>query len=158
VNIKDSRKQIKGLEFIFIELKKFAARNRAEKKLKDLWLRYLTEINEATSHISPDLMENHEISEAVKYVEIGAYTKAQLFKYDRFRDGILTEVSVLSDAEQKGIEKGRKEGIEEGRKEGIEEERKTIAASCLKKGMSPEDIRDLTGLTIDEILALRGKR
>ncbi|MDR2121131.1 MAG: PD-(D/E)XK nuclease family transposase, partial [Tannerella sp.] len=146
--IKDSRKQIKGLEFIFIELKKFAARNRAEKKLKDLWLRYLTEINEATSHISPDLMENREISEAVKYVEIGAYTKAQLFKYDRFRDGILTEVSVLSDAEQKGIEKGMEIGMEKGLK--------TVAVSCLKKGMSPEDIRDLTGLTIEEILALRG--
>ncbi|MCL2119115.1 MAG: Rpn family recombination-promoting nuclease/putative transposase, partial [Planctomycetaceae bacterium] len=45
VNIKDTKKQIKGLEFLFVELPKFKPKNRAEKKLHELWLRFLTEIN-----------------------------------------------------------------------------------------------------------------
>jgi predicted transposase/invertase (TIGR01784 family) len=138
VNIKNTQKQIKGLEFIFIELTKFVPQNRAEKKLHELWLRYLTEINESTREIAPELLENNDIREAVKYVEVGAYTKEQLFTYDRFRDGILTERSAFFDA----------------RKEGMEEERKAIAAACLKKGLSPKDISELTGLTVNEILAL----
>jgi predicted transposase/invertase (TIGR01784 family) len=159
VNIKDTKKQIKGLEFVFIELTKFTPQNRAEKKLHDLWLRFLTEINESTRTVSPELLENSETSEAIKYVEISAYTKEQLFTYDKLRDGILTERSVMSDAKREGEaigrEEGIKEGVEKGRKEGKEEGRKEIAVACLKKGLLPEDIRELTGLTIDEICILQ---
>jgi hypothetical protein len=35
--------------------------------------------------------------------------------------------------------------LEEGRKKGIEE--------GMKKGLSPKDISELTGLTVDELLA-----
>jgi predicted transposase/invertase (TIGR01784 family) len=163
VNIRDTRKQIDGLEFVFIELKKFAPQNRAEKKLHELWLRFLTEINESTEKIPAELLENGETREAVKYLEVGAYTKKQLFTYDKIRDAILTERSVMSDAERagmkkgiekgirKGMEKGQKEGREQGRKEGMEK----VAAACLKKGMPLEDITELTGLTADEIRKLQ---
>jgi predicted transposase/invertase (TIGR01784 family) len=68
----------------------------------------------------------------------------------------------LSDAKREGIEegmeKGIKAGMEKGRKEGLEEgikkERKAFAAACLKKGLSPWDISELTGLTVDEIRSL----
>jgi predicted transposase/invertase (TIGR01784 family) len=175
VNIKDTKKQIKGLEFVFIELTKFTPQNRAEKKLHNLWLRFLTEINEGTRTVSPELLENSETSEAIKYVEISAYTKEQLFTYDKLRDGILTERSVMSDAKREGealgmkkgreegkkegLEEGKKEGLEEGReegkKEGLEEGRKEIALACLKKGLPLKDVEELTGLTTDEILALQ---
>jgi predicted transposase/invertase (TIGR01784 family) len=72
VNIKDTRKQIKGLEFVFIELKKFVPQNRAEKKLHELWMRFLTEINESTEEVPKELLENEDTSEAVKYLEVGA--------------------------------------------------------------------------------------
>jgi predicted transposase/invertase (TIGR01784 family) len=175
VNIKDTQKQIKGLEFVFIELTKFTPQNRAEKKLHELWLRYLTEINESTRNVAPELLENSDICEAVKYVEISAYTKEQLFTYDKFRDGILTERSVMSDARQegeilgmkkgealgmkKGREKGKKEGLEEGEALGmqkgeaigLEKSRKEFALACLKKRLPLKDIEELTGLTADEI-------
>jgi predicted transposase/invertase (TIGR01784 family) len=167
VNIKDTKKQIKGLEFVFIELTKFTPQNRAEKKLHDLWLRFLTEINEGTRTVSPELLENSETSEAIKYVEISAYTKEQLFTYDKLRDGILTERSVMSDAKREGeaigmekgeaigMEKGMKKGKEEGIEEGLEKGRKEFAVACLKKGLSPEDVKDLTGLELDEIIELQ---
>jgi len=106
VNIRNTEKQIKGLEFVFVELPKFKARNRAEKKLHELWLRFLTEINEGTKEVPKEMLENEHIKEAVGYMEKAAYTKEQLDAYDRFKDAIMTERSAISDA----LEKGRAEG------------------------------------------------
>jgi predicted transposase/invertase (TIGR01784 family) len=66
VNIKDTEKQIKGLEFIFVELPKFKPENRAEKKLHDLWLQFLTEINESTTEVRRELLHNELTEEAIK--------------------------------------------------------------------------------------------
>ncbi|MDR0575000.1 MAG: hypothetical protein LBG96_13420, partial [Tannerella sp.] len=110
-----------------------------------------------------------------KYLEAGAYTKKQLFTYDKYRDAILTERSVLSDAERTGMEKGIRQGIEQGMEKGIkkgieqgmeqgirkgieqgmEKGLEKVAAACLKKGMSLEDVTELTGLTADEIRKLQ---
>jgi predicted transposase/invertase (TIGR01784 family) len=143
VNIKDTQKQIKGLEFIFIELKKFKPQGRVEKKLHELWLRYLTEINESTEEVPAELLEYGETKEAVRYIETAAYTKAQLFAYDKVRDAILSERCLLSDAEEIGMEKGMEKGV------------KKVALTCLKKGMPMEEITELTGLTEEAILRLQ---
>ena len=174
VNIKNTEKQIKGLEFIFIELPKFKPQNRAEKKLHDLWLQFLTEINETTWEVPKELLENSDTREAVTYMEIGAYTKEQLFTYDKVRDSILLECSVLSDYKREGLMEGREEGREEGRKEGrmegrmegrkegLEEGQKKaaigIALNLLKLGISLENIMQSTGLTSEEIHALQEKQ
>src|SRR5215510_4606706 len=76
VNINNTEKQIEGLEFFFVELPKFKPLNRAEKKLHDLWLRFLTEITETIEEAPADLLENEYIREAVGYMERSAYTKA----------------------------------------------------------------------------------
>jgi predicted transposase/invertase (TIGR01784 family) len=158
VNTQDTQQQVKGLEFVFIELPKFVPQNRAEKKLHELWLRYLTEIDESTREVSPELLENSDISEAIKYVEIGAYTEDQLSSYDKVRDAIMTERSRMSDAdragEERGIKKGIKEGEKKGEKKGRKDERKKIALAALKKGISLEDVSEMTGLSINELLKL----
>ncbi|MDR1863983.1 MAG: Rpn family recombination-promoting nuclease/putative transposase, partial [Bacteroidales bacterium] len=43
VKINDTDEQIKGLEFVFVELPKFKAANLRDKKLQVLWLRFMTE-------------------------------------------------------------------------------------------------------------------
>ncbi|MDR1544659.1 MAG: Rpn family recombination-promoting nuclease/putative transposase [Prevotellaceae bacterium] len=83
-NIINIENQIQGLEFIFIELQKFRPQNRAEKKLHELWLRFLTEINGDTEQIAPDLLEDNDVREAVKYAEKSAYTRIELEKYDKW--------------------------------------------------------------------------
>jgi predicted transposase/invertase (TIGR01784 family) len=158
VNIKNTQKQIKGLEFVFIELPKFRPKNHGEKKLHELWLRFLTEINERTLEAPSDLLENKDTREALKYMEISAYTKAQLFTYDRFRDGIMTERSIISDAQSKGLNEGREKGMKEGLKEGEEKGIKKVALNLLKIGISLEDIMQSTGLTIEEIHELQSKK
>ena len=117
VNEKYSNKQIKGLEFIFIELPKFKPQNRAEKKLHNLWLSFLTDINEETKDIPKALLDNELTHEAVEYMKRAAYTKEELMVYDKWKIDILTERSAITDA----IKKGKAEGLAEGKAQGLAE-------------------------------------
>ena len=154
VNIKNTEKQIEGLEFVFIELPKFKPQNRAEKKLQDLWLRFLTEVTEITKEIPKELLDNELTREAVGYMERAAYTKEQLFTYDKWKIDALTERSMIDDALEKGLaegeaiglKKGEEKGLAEGLKKGEEKKAVLIAKNLLKGGVSVEDICKYTGL------------
>jgi predicted transposase/invertase (TIGR01784 family) len=111
VNIKDTEKRIEGLELVFLELPKFKAQNRVEKKLHELWLRFLTEVDENTKEIPEEFSDNDLIREAVSYMEKSAYTKEQLETYDKWKIDLMTARSMLDDAEAIGLEKGEAERI-----------------------------------------------
>ena len=110
VNIKDTEKQIKGLEFLFIELPKFKPLHRAERRLHELWLRFLTEINESTEEVSRELLANELTYEAIGYMEKAAYTKEQLEAYDKWKINAMTERSALNVAKREGVIEGKIEG------------------------------------------------
>jgi predicted transposase/invertase (TIGR01784 family) len=98
VNVQHTEKRIDGLEFIFIELPKFKPHTLAARKLHELWLRFLTEIDERTEEVSSELLADEHIREAVHYTETGAYSESQLLAYDRARMAIMNELSVVSDS------------------------------------------------------------
>jgi predicted transposase/invertase (TIGR01784 family) len=122
VNIKNTEKRIEGWEFVFVELPKFKPQNRAEKRLHDLWLRFLTEVDESMGEVPEELLDNELTREALHYMEVAAYTKEQLAAYDKLKINIMSEQSLVDDAleegEAIGLEKGRAEGLTEGRTEG----------------------------------------
>jgi predicted transposase/invertase (TIGR01784 family) len=96
-------------------------------------------------------------------MEVGEYTKEQLETYDKWRIDIMSALSIIDDSLEKGLEKGRVEGLEKGRAEGeaigIEKGKAEGRAEatinfCLKlfkKGISLEEIAELTGLPPKEI-------
>ena len=170
VNIQDTGKQIEGLEFVFIELPKFKAQNRAEKKLTELWLRFLTEINERTQEAPKELLENADTREAVSYMERAAYTIEQLDTYDKWKIDILTERSIIDDALEKGEAIGVKKGLKEGEaigakkgeaiglEKGLKEARKQMIDNAFQAGVPIETISSITGLTPDEVAnMIKGK-
>jgi predicted transposase/invertase (TIGR01784 family) len=120
VNVVYPEKQIEGLEFVFVELPKFKAKNLSEKKLGVLWLKFLTGIDSGAASIPEELMQDAIIKEAVQYLENSSYTKDQLSYYDQYWDIIRTERSAHLDAEERGEARGRAEGLEEGIELGIE--------------------------------------
>jgi len=122
VNIEYTEKRIDGLEFVFLELPKFTPQNRAEKKLHELWLRFLTEINENTEEIPQELLDNELTREAVRYMEKAAYSKEQLAQYDKWKIDLLSAQSMLYDSEEKGLKKGRAEGEAERAQLKVEKE------------------------------------
>ena len=150
INIKNTNKQIKGLEFLFIELPKFKPQNRAEKKLFELWLRFLTEINEKTEDVPPELLEDELIKEAIHCMERAAFTKEQLAAYDQRKINLLAS---KSDLEEERI-KGKAEGLAEGEAKGEKNTKIAIAQKMLSKGIDIAEITDMTGLSTDEIKAL----
>ena len=61
----------------------------------------------------------------------------------------------LQDARAEGIEIGRSEGLEKGHSEGRYEMAVLITENMMKQGLTPEQTAALTGLTVDEVEALR---
>jgi len=146
VNINNTEKQIKGLEFLFVELPKFTPQNRAEKKLHELWLRFLTEINENTKEIPQELLDNEDIREAVGYVERGAYTKEQLETYYNWKIDYMTTRSMIDTALTEGRAKGRAEGEANNQKKSI--------ANGVRAGYSVDIISTISGLSIEEVMKI----
>jgi predicted transposase/invertase (TIGR01784 family) len=161
VNINNTEKQIEGLEFFFVELPKFKPQNRAEKKLHELWLRFLTEINERTEKIPQELLDNDEIREAVSYVERGAYTKEQLETYDRRKIDTMTVTSMISAAKAEGKAegeaRGEARGLEKGEARGEWKKTLAIAQNALNMGMSDEEVMKLTGLHKEDLNQLHNR-
>ena len=150
VNIDHIEKQIEGLEFVFVELPKFKPQNRAEKKLHDLWLRFLTEVNETTTEIPHELLENELTREAVQYMETAAYTKEQLEAYDKWKLAIMTECSAISDAK----EEGEAIGLEKGKAK----EKEQTVINCHKTGIDIETIATITNLTVAQVTEILKKQ
>ena len=159
VNIKDTEKRIEGLEFVFFELPKFKPQNRAERKLHDLWLRFLTEVDENTKEIPEEFFEHEHIREAVGYMERGAYTKEELAAYDKYKIDWLTARSMLDEAEERGeaigLERGEAIGLEKGEAIGLEKGKTETALKMLADGMSVEIICKYTGISKQQIEKLK---
>lgn len=147
---------------VFVELPKFKPSNKADKKLQDLWLKYLTEINEDTRYPDAELLANPEISEAIELLEEAAYTPAQLAGYDQYWDAVSKYITAHNAAIRKGLAEGQArgltQGLTQGRAEGRAEERAKAHAEKLDMArkmkdmqMSISQIAEITGLTADEI-------
>lgn len=144
VNIeKPVREIIEHLQLVFIELPKFPVHSKLEKKLRLLWLRFMREINDETTTVSPDLLEVAEISEAVGLAEEAAYTSAELESYDWYWNAVSTEKTLLS---------GRyNEGKVEGRAEGKQDTLRHIIRNMQEQNASLELMQAFTGLSQIEI-------
>ena len=69
----------------------------------------------------------------------------------KVKEGIMNLAERVEQKYLRRIEQGRKEGIEEGMQEG----RKETARNMLAKGLSEELVRDITGLSEEEIRDLK---
>lgn len=167
VHEKHSEKVIDGLHLVFIELPKFKPHNFSEKKMQVLWLRYLTEINENTREVDPDLRRDNLVSEAIDVLEESSYSEAQLLGYEKFWDMIRVERALTAgrfeQGYEEGYEKGETEGIIKGKQQGIqqgiqqgEQKARIEMARMLKEkfGMTDEQISQATSLSIVEIREL----
>lgn len=154
-----SNRVIDGLHLVFVELPKFTPHTFSEKKMQVLWLRFMTEIDEKTEAVSPDLLANPLVEKAISIVRESAFTRAQLEAYDRFWDAIRVEKALINEGIRRGMEKGVKQGFEQGIEQGIEQGRVEgerqkaldIARNLRLAGMSLSDIARMTGLSEAEI-------
>lgn len=153
-----SDKIIDGLHLTFVELPKLKPHSIAERKMAVLWLRFLTEINEDTTIVPEELLDNPETSKALKEVEESAYTEQEIDAYEDFWDKLGAERLLLVDSNNISLEKGLALGREEGRAEGLAQGRADslaeVARAMLAKGMDAATIFELTGLKDTDIASL----
>ncbi|MBR4265444.1 MAG: Rpn family recombination-promoting nuclease/putative transposase [Bacteroidales bacterium] len=154
-------KTIDGIELFFFELPKFKPKTFSDKRMQVLWLKFLTEINEKTIDVDPELLENPEISKAL---DICTYlTQEELLGYDRYWDAISTAKTLasgkykdgldagLEKGEKIGLEKGLEKGLVQGRAEGEKQKAFAIARAMKNHGDDIDYIAMVTGLSAEEI-------
>ena len=140
----------KELALIFVELPKYKPADRGSRAIKELWLRFLTEIDESTQSVDEALTENPEISEALEIVQRSAYSDGDLYKYNDYRLEIMTQRNAMIRERSEGFTEGEKKGRAEGRAEALLATARTMKAD----GLPVDVIAKYTGIAADEIVCL----
>ncbi|WP_067928765.1 hypothetical protein [Alicyclobacillus shizuokensis] len=116
------------------------------------------EVLELTQSI-PDRQEQNYVTALILGLSGGSMTdnQRQLLKEAMGMTDVVRELMEEAEQEgwQKGLEQGRKEGIQQGRQEGIQQGRQEVALKLLAEGVSLDVVVKTTGLTREEIEALR---
>ena len=147
-------KVLEGLHLVFVELPKFKAQNLTEKKMQVLWLRFLTEIGADTREAPQDLLDDPHVNKALGILEESAYSKAEMYAYDKFWDQASVEATYQRDWEEmvasRDAERERADAAVASRDAALERLRQT-ARQMKADGMSAEAISKYTGMSAEEI-------
>ena len=98
----------------------------------------------------PFLADNPVFRHLADVADISALSQGERQRYDESIKTMRDHISAYETA----INKGRREGLTEGEVKGRTEERITMAYSMKAKGLSPELIAEITGLSPEEIVSL----
>lgn len=145
------------LTFIFIELSKF---RKVAEELDGNILEgmYFCFKNMSMLKDRPDALEHSvfkKIFEASELIGMDEETRSKIIeKMTTERDLRNQMAYARKEAIEEGLAEGREIGLAEGRAEGREIERRVLAKKLLKKGISPEDVCELTGLSVEELAQL----
>lgn len=142
----------RDLSLIFVELVKYKPKDRGSRAIKDLWLRYLTEINEETKQVDEVMLASPEISQALQIVERSAYSDAEMYEYEDYLLEVMTQRNAAKAEREVGFSEGRAEGLAEGEEKGRAEALQEVARKMKSLGMQAEDIAKATGLP-EEVVA-----
>ena len=66
----------------------------------------------------------------------------------------MTLETAIDEAREEGLEQGLEQGLEKGLEQGRNEERLQLIRKMVSRGMSPDLISEMTGLSIEEIETL----
>lgn len=136
------------LTFIYLEMPKF---NKTEKELEtmfDKWMFVLRNLSRLMER--PVALQERIFERLFKAAEIANFNKKELIEYEDSLKNYRDWYSVMSTAEQKGMETGMKKGMEKGEKKKQHE----IACNMKSLGIAPDVIAKATQLTLKEIAEL----
>ena len=145
------------LELHTIELKKFTDNLGMEfedigSKIQnslDMWSAFLTRNDLLDTSKLPQSLDNSSLKKAIVVLSVMNFSDKEREAYEDHLKWLRIESNSLKKAEEKGIAKG----IEKGRKERDIE----IARSMLEENLTIDQISKLTGLSFEEIAALKEK-
>lgn len=140
------------LTFIYLEMPKF---NKTEYELEtmfDKWMFVLRNLSRLMER--PVALQERVFERLFKAAEIANFDRRELIEYEDSLKNYRDWYSVVSTAEQKGIQKGIQEGIEKGIQEGEKKKQYEIARNLKSLGIAPDIIAKTTEMTLKEIAEL----
>ena len=138
------------LTYYYLEMPKFRKTHKELSTHLDYWLYYLNNLADMTE-IPTILKEDKVLEEAFEVAEFLALDKDAQFSYQQDLKARWDNQACLDFAEEKGVEKGMEKGMEKGAKNREIE----IAKTSLAQNIDISTISLITGLTIQEIEALK---
>ncbi len=141
---------LKDFSFTFLELPKFKKSWRECKTMLEKWSYFLKHAEETPEYEVEPFVGNDAILERA-YQELNQtyWNEAEMNSYESDEKRVRDNQSALDYAKDVGIA----EGIEKGKAEGMID----VAIRMLSKGMSPNDIGEITGLSAYDIEKLSEK-
>lgn len=145
------------LSFKYVEVAKF---NKSEAELVTLYDKWLFALKNLPSlHKRPDSFKEMIFNRLFEEAEIARFSPQELHEYEdslkAYRDIKNSIDTALELGREQGHEQGVEEGLAKGRAEGLAEGRAEIAVAMLAKGMDIDTISELTGLSMEEVKALK---
>jgi len=158
------QREIKDLEFNFIELPKF---NKSEAELEtvlDKWVYFLK--NAADLEVIPANADTPALQSAYEIANRFGWTAEELEAYDywgmKAQDARGSVEVARQEGWQEGHQEGRQEGWQEGHQEGHQEGAQSrsleIARKMLAKGHDLAEISELTGLSVTELSKIGNRK
>jgi predicted transposase/invertase (TIGR01784 family) len=139
------------LTFIYLEMPKFKKSIDELETRFDKWLFVIKNLHKLDR--IPDKLKETIF---LKLFETAEIAKFNPLEYQNYEDS-LKYYRDLKNSFDTAREEGKELGLEIGREKGIEEEKRNIAKGMIAKGFEVSIIEDLTGLTNQEIEALKSK-
>lgn len=151
---------LKDFSFTFLELPKFKKKKSELKNIIEKWTYFFKNAEHTSAQDLPSIVgSDHIIQRAYEELDRYAWTIEELRAYDKVdmkkEANKAVMAGVRAEGRAEGIAEGRAEGIAEGRAEGEMNKARNIAINLLKKNILIEDISDLTGLSIKEIIKIK---
>ncbi len=141
---------LQHIEFHFVELPKFNKQLDALTSEADTWI-YLLKYAVHLDAIPKNLSVIHEIDEALDILKRGNWSEAELNAEEKYWDSIRVAHGIKQAAFEQGIAEGLAEGLAEGKAEGKTE----LIQAMLNRGMSPDEIAAITGLSAEDITKIK---
>jgi len=118
----------------------------------DKWLYVIRNLNKLDR--IPDELRENIFSKFFELAEIAKFTPQQVRNYEDSLKSYRDIKNSIDTAREEGLLEGEMKGKIEGKIEGEKNKALEVARKAISKGMSLEDVIDLTGLSKDEIMDL----
>jgi predicted transposase/invertase (TIGR01784 family) len=170
VTLKDEQNNIFSdkMSFLLIDLSKFAAQKQFD-QLADDRARWCYSIQNMSRMGEGEIPKRfgifHKLYEDCRLIKLSTMEKQEyeksVLEYEDVKDAMdyhhrLGIDEGFQKGLEKGLEKGREEGVEKGRAEGRKEALLEAARKFLELGVSISDVAKATGLSEEQVRALKG--
>ncbi|HMX27959.1 MAG TPA: Rpn family recombination-promoting nuclease/putative transposase [Blastocatellia bacterium] len=159
VQLKDQRQRVfyDKLMFIYLEMPKFKKTEAELETPFDKWLYVLRHLPKLTER--PARLQERVFAHLFETAEVGKFNRDELVQYEESlkvaRDNKNVMETAVEEAEERGEARGLAKGEEIGLAKGELKKAQAMARKALLKNLPLSDIADLTGLSEEEISALR---